>query len=110
LFHFQAVRVSAACDGQATAGRRRVPEAASLSVDPSEHATARAIDISGCEVSDGSTISVGRDWKDTGLKGRFLHLVDRQACDLFHTALSPSFNAAHASHLHLDVGRIRSCL
>jgi hypothetical protein len=82
---------------------------APLSADPSEHATARAIDISGFELSDGGAIEVGGDWRDAGPKGRFLHMIDRQACGPFHTVLSPDFNAAHASHLHLDVGPLNFC-
>lgn len=67
----------------------------------SEHATADAIDITGFQLADGSTVSVLRDW-DAGRKGAFLDEVHDGACRLFATALSPNYNAAHADHLHFD--------
>lgn len=68
----------------------------------SEHATADAIDIAGFRLSDGTRISVARDWKGGGAKAAFLRDVRDGACDLFATVLSPDYNAAHHDHLHLD--------
>jgi hypothetical protein len=68
----------------------------------SEHATARAIDIAGFRLEDGTHISVLHDWRDTHDKGTFLRTVRNGACELFSTALSPDYNAAHRNHLHLD--------
>jgi hypothetical protein len=68
----------------------------------SEHATADAIDIAGFRLSDGTRITVARDWNGEGEKAAFLHEVRDGACDLFATVLSPDYNEAHADHLHLD--------
>lgn len=68
----------------------------------SEHATADAIDISGFVLSDGTRISVLKDWDDAGSKGAFLRAVRDGGCRVFSTVLSPDYNAAHADHLHLD--------
>ena len=69
----------------------------------SEHATGNAIDIAGFALSDGTRISVLRDWDGDGDKARFLHRVRDEACGNFATVLSPDYNAAHADHLHLDM-------
>ncbi|KQN93287.1 extensin [Sphingomonas sp. Leaf231] len=71
----------------------------------SEHATADAIDIAGFRLSDGTRISVARDWPATGddaAKAAFLREVRDGACRLFATVLSPDYNAAHRDHFHLD--------
>ncbi|GAA4715354.1 extensin-like domain-containing protein [Sphingomonas lutea] len=67
----------------------------------SEHATANALDIIGFGLADGTDVSVLRDWA-AGAKGAFLRDVHDGGCDLFATALSPDYNAAHADHLHFD--------
>ncbi|MGN6374611.1 MAG: extensin-like domain-containing protein [Sphingomonas sp.] len=69
----------------------------------SEHAAAEAIDVGGFVLTDGTRISVARDWAADDRKGRFLHAVRDGACRLFSTVLSPDYNAAHHSHLHLDL-------
>ena len=68
----------------------------------SEHSRANAVDIAGFRLADGRRISVVRDWKNEGAKGRFLRDVRDGACRLFATTLSPDYNAAHRDHLHLD--------
>ncbi len=68
----------------------------------SEHSTADAVDIAGFRLTDGTRITVARDWKGDGPKARFLRQVRDGACNLFATTLSPDYNAAHADHLHLD--------
>ncbi|KQN28328.1 MULTISPECIES: extensin family protein [unclassified Sphingomonas] len=68
----------------------------------SEHSTADAVDIAGFRLSDGTYITVARDWQRGGAKSTFLHAVRDGACKLFATTLSPDYNAAHADHLHLD--------
>jgi hypothetical protein len=75
----------------------------------SEHATANAIDIAGFTFADGSSLSVTKDWKDDGAKGRFLHEVHDGACRAFNVVLSPDYNAAHRSHFHFDMGRWVVC-
>lgn len=68
----------------------------------SEHATADAVDIAAFRLSDGSRISVARDWHGTGAKAKFLRDVHAGACRLFATTLGPDYNAAHHDHFHLD--------
>jgi hypothetical protein len=68
----------------------------------SEHATADAVDIIGFRLTDGTRISVQRDWPSPGPKGAFLRDVRDGACGLFATVLSPDYNAAHADHFHFD--------
>lgn len=70
----------------------------------SEHASANALDVAGFKLANGETISVLKDWNDPGPKGRFLHRVRDDGCRVFITVLSPDYNAAHANHLHLDMG------
>lgn len=70
--------------------------------DWSEHATADAVDVAAFRLSDGTRISVLKDWSKGGEKARFLHAVRTGACRLFSTVLSPDYNAAHRDHLHLD--------
>lgn len=69
----------------------------------SEHATANAIDIGAFVLSDGTRISVLRDWVGKGPKARFLHGVRDGACRVFSTVLSPDYNAAHRDHFHIDM-------
>jgi hypothetical protein len=68
----------------------------------SEHSTADAVDIAGFRLTDGTRITVARDWKGDDGKARFLRRVRDGACKLFATTLSPDYNAAHRDHLHLD--------
>lgn len=70
--------------------------------DWSQHARANAIDVAAFHLSDGTRVSVLRDWKGQGEKAAFLRDVRDGACRLFATVLSPDYNAAHRDHLHLD--------
>lgn len=70
--------------------------------DWSEHASANAVDIAAFRLSDGTRISVVKDWKGSGDKAAFLRDVRTGGCKLFATVLSPDYNAAHHDHLHLD--------
>lgn len=75
----------------------------------SQHATANAIDIAGFTIEGGTSVSVLRDWKDTGPKGEFIRSVRDKACGTFGSVLSPDYNAAHANHLHLDMAPWMMC-
>ncbi len=68
----------------------------------SEHSTADAVDIAGFRLTDGTRITIARDWQGDSAKARFLRDVRDGACMLFATTLSPDYNSAHADHLHLD--------
>ncbi|HWB52511.1 MAG TPA: extensin family protein [Stellaceae bacterium] len=75
----------------------------------SEHAYGLAIDISGFRLSDGTLVSVERDWAHGGPKSAFLHHVARAACGYFSVVLTPDSNADHFNHFHLDLGPDRLC-
>jgi hypothetical protein len=75
----------------------------------SEHAYGLAIDISGFRLSDGTSISVERDWTRAGPKSAFLHHLASAACGYFSVVLTPSSNAEHFNHFHLDLGPERLC-
>jgi hypothetical protein len=75
----------------------------------SAHATARAIDISGFRLDDGSSVSVLRDWDKDTPGGRFLTEARDEACRFFGIVLSPAYNAAHANHFHLELGCFGLC-
>jgi hypothetical protein len=75
----------------------------------SQHALGQAIDIAGFRLSDGTAVSVERDWSEAGAKGRFLHRLAAKACRYFSVVLTPDSNAEHYNHLHLDIGPERLC-
>lgn len=75
----------------------------------SEHAYGKAIDIAAFELADGTMISVKRHWRTGDARETFLRRVTQGACRHFHVVLSPNSNAAHADHLHLDVGPWKLC-
>jgi hypothetical protein len=75
----------------------------------SEHAHGLAIDISGFRLSNGTSVSVERDWSQPGSKGSFLHHLARAACSYFSVVLTPDSNAEHFNHFHLDLGPDRLC-
>jgi hypothetical protein len=75
----------------------------------SEHAYGLAIDISGFRLSDGTSVSIQRDWSRPGPKRNFLHHLARAACGYFSVVLTPDSNADHFNHFHLDLGPDRLC-
>ena len=88
----------------------------------SQHASALAADITSFELRDGRVLSVGEDWhapigsvscgpeavlndpSDEAIALRNI-VCDVARRGLFHHMLSPSFNAAHRTHLHFDIKR-----
>lgn len=73
------------------------------------HASARAIDIAGFRLADGSEVRVAHDWLGTSPRSRFLRAVARAACDHFSVVLTPAYDRAHHDHLHFDIGPWRLC-
>ena len=73
----------------------------------SEHGKGRAIDISGVQLKDGSTITVLRGWRaaSTSKTMRALH---KGACGPFGTVLGPDGDRFHQDHFHFDTARYRS--
>lgn len=74
----------------------------------SQHASANAIDIGGFRLQGGAVISVRQHWESKQY-GPFLRAVHQQSCGLFKSVLGPEYNAAHADHFHLDMGRWGIC-
>lgn len=76
----------------------------------SAHATANAIDVSGFVLADGRRITLSGDWdKGSAPERRFLRVIHTSACKRFGTVLSPSYNAAHHDHLHLEMSSSEFC-
>ncbi|WP_066331389.1 extensin-like domain-containing protein [Azohydromonas lata] len=76
----------------------------------SRHAQADALDVAGFTLADGRRVSVLRDWRDAkSPAGSFLREVHRGGCRSFNGVLGPDYNAAHADHLHLEMGGGRFC-
>lgn len=75
----------------------------------SEHATGNAIDIAAFVLADGRRVAVNAGWQGREEERAFLRAVRDAGCRRFQTVLSPDFNAAHADHLHFDMGRGPFC-
>jgi hypothetical protein len=73
----------------------------------SEHAFANAVDISGFEFKGRKAVQIGDHPAETP-EALFQAAIRTQACAYFTTVLGPGSDAAHATHLHLDLrGRNR---
>lgn len=78
----------------------------------SEHAFAKAWDITGFELLDGQVISVLKHWaknKENRVKANFLRDARNSACRVFRVFLTPDFNTDHKDHFHLEQGPNFSC-
>lgn len=75
----------------------------------SQHAQARAIDVAGFTLADGTVIELIDHWSDAGAKSEFLRNVRDSSCKWFKTTLGPDFNAAHADHFHLQTKGWGTC-
>ncbi|EBA15783.1 hypothetical protein RSK20926_14169 [Roseobacter sp. SK209-2-6] len=73
----------------------------------SEHGRAKAIDISGFRLEDGTLVTVLEGWKDRRTRKR-LAKIWKGACGPFGTVLGPEADRYHQDHFHLDVARHRS--
>jgi hypothetical protein len=68
----------------------------------SEHAFANAVDISGFEFKGRKAVQIGDHPAETP-EALFQAAIRTQACAYFTTVLGPGSDAAHATHLHLDL-------
>jgi hypothetical protein len=82
---------------------------AGSATEMSQHAGANAIDIAGFVFANGEQATVAHDWRGDDAKARVIHDVHDDACRIFPVVLSPDFNAAHQSHLHLDLSGFHFC-
>jgi hypothetical protein len=70
----------------------------------SEHAKGNALDIAAVSLRDGRRIAVRPGNLPAPAVIGFLTAVRTTACGYFMTVLGPGSDAAHAEHLHLDLG------
>lgn len=75
----------------------------------SEHSYGKALDIGVFELSNGTRISVAKDWKGAGKKTEFLRKLSQSACKWFSVVLTPNSDRDHHDHLHLDIGPWKKC-
>lgn len=75
----------------------------------SEHAKGQAIDITAFELTDGTMVSVKKDWRGGNAKSGFLQDVARASCRSFNVVLTPNHDSLHQDHLHLDIGPHTLC-
>lgn len=75
----------------------------------SQHAFANAIDIEGFVLTDGTRISIARDWPRDARAGNFTRRAHDGACSVFHAVLGPDYDALHRTHFHVDMGPYRIC-
>ncbi len=73
----------------------------------SEHAKGRAIDISAFVLSNGTSVTVLKDWS-RGKYSKALQKSHKAACGPFGTVLGPRSDRYHRDHFHLDTARYRS--
>jgi len=71
----------------------------------SQHAFARALDVTGFALADGRTVSVKADWGDPGSpEGHFLRAISARRGP-FSTVITPDDNALHHDHFHFGLRR-----
>lgn len=73
----------------------------------SEHGKGRAIDISGVQLKDGSTITVLKGW-NAASTSKIMRQLHKGACGPFGTVLGPDGDRFHKDHFHFDTARYRS--
>lgn len=74
----------------------------------SEHAFGNAVDIAAFTLRSGTTVTIRPVERDSTLEGAFQRAITEAACLYFTTVLDPGSDAAHETHLHLDVKARRS--
>lgn len=70
----------------------------------SEHAKGNALDIFAFALGDGRRVTVRPADRPAPAVAAFLAAVRTTACGYFLTVLGPGSDAAHAEHLHVDLG------
>jgi hypothetical protein len=70
----------------------------------SEHAKGNALDIAAFTLTDGRRLAVRPKDESAPADAAFFAAVRTAACGYFLTVLGPGSDAAHAEHLHLDLG------
>jgi hypothetical protein len=99
--HHLGSRLAAVETGPGYVCRNRNNEAAGKL---SEHAKGNALDIFAFTLSDGRRVAIRPPDRPAPTVAAFLAAVRVTACGYFLTVLGPGSDAAHAEHLHLDLG------
>ena len=71
----------------------------------SEHGLGNAVDITAIGLGDGRMLNVASTPDASSPASAPLAAMRKSACRYFTTVLGPGSNAAHASHLHFDLGK-----
>ena len=71
----------------------------------SEHAFGNAVDITTMKFANGEHFEVKQKALQQPPAAAFQASIRREACVFFTTVIGPGTNDAHATHLHLDLGR-----
>lgn len=71
---------------------------------PSEHAKGDAVDIASFVLADGRRVRVKQEESNIPLARPLVGALRTTACGYFTTVLGPGTDAAHAEHLHFDLG------
>jgi hypothetical protein len=69
----------------------------------SQHSYGKALDISAFTLSDGTTMTVLKDFRNEHSKGKFLRAVNKVSCKFFSTVIGPNGDSYHQDHFHLDI-------
>lgn len=69
----------------------------------SEHARGNAYDVAAFRLDNGEKLEMKPRTEDSTMEGAFQRTATAGACLHFSTVLSPGSDAAHETHLHLDV-------
>lgn len=69
----------------------------------SEHARGNAVDIATLTFEGATAVEMQPRLEDSTMTGAFQRAITAAACLYFSTVLSPGSDAAHETHLHLDV-------
>lgn len=69
----------------------------------SEHARGNAYDVAAFKLDNGERMEMKPRTEDSTMEGAFQRTATAGACLHFTTVLSPGSDAAHETHLHLDV-------
>ncbi len=69
----------------------------------SEHALGNAFDVAALKLDNGETIDMKPRQDDHTIEGAFQKAITAGACLHFTTVLAPGSDAAHETHLHVDI-------
>lgn len=69
----------------------------------SEHALGNAFDVAALKFDNGETVEIKPREQDHTIEGAFQKAITAGACLYFSTVLAPGSDAAHETHMHVDI-------